>query len=78
MLALLHRLFQFFPVIGKQSMDLTVRFVADCVNLRAKILTRGVGTLIDRRVNLVVAPLKQGPDLLSLFWRQRQIIRKAS
>jgi hypothetical protein len=35
MLALLHRLFQFFLVIGEQSMNLAVRFSADRMNLRA-------------------------------------------
>ncbi len=40
MLALLHRLFQFFLVIGKQGMNLAVRFVADSVNLRTKLLPR--------------------------------------
>jgi hypothetical protein len=38
MLALLHRLSQFFLVIGKQSINLEVRFVADHVNLRTKFL----------------------------------------
>jgi hypothetical protein len=38
MLALLHRSFQFFLVIRKQSMNLAVRVVADSVNLRTKLL----------------------------------------
>jgi len=40
MLALLHRLFRFFLVIRKQSMNLVVRFVADRVNLWSKLLPR--------------------------------------
>jgi len=40
MLALLHRLFQFFLVVGEQSMNLVVRFVADSVNLLSKLLAR--------------------------------------
>jgi hypothetical protein len=38
MFALLHRLFQFFLVISQQSMNLVVRFVADRVNRRSKLL----------------------------------------
>jgi hypothetical protein len=34
MLALLHRLLQFFLVIGKKSVNLAVGFVADSVNLK--------------------------------------------
>jgi len=41
MLALLHRLFQFFFVIGKQRMNLAVRFIADSVNLRTIWRTHG-------------------------------------
>ena len=44
-------------------MDLTVRIVADCVNLKAEILTRGIRILIEQRLNLVVVLLKQRPDL---------------
>lgn len=44
MLALLHRLFQFFLVVGKQSMNLAVRVVADSVNLRIKLLPEGCCT----------------------------------
>ena len=75
MLALLHRLFQFLLVIGKQGMDLTVRFVADFVNLRAEILARGIRTFIEQRLNLVVVLLKQRPDLLLLLRSQFQIFR---
>ena len=38
--ALHHRLFQFFLVISKQSVNLAIRFVTDRVNLRSKILPR--------------------------------------
>jgi hypothetical protein len=38
MFALLHRFFQFFLVISKQSMNLAVGFVADSVSLRTKLL----------------------------------------
>jgi hypothetical protein len=34
--------------------------------------------LIDQSLNVVVVLLKQRPDLLLLFQRQRQIFRKAS
>jgi hypothetical protein len=78
MLAQLHRLLQFFLVIGKQSMNLAMSFVADSVNLRTEVLTRRVRILIDQRLNFVVVLLKQGPDLLQLFRSQLQIFRKAS
>ena len=78
MLALLHRLFQFFLVIGQQSMDLLVRFVADRVNLRTELLARSVRILVKQRLNLVVVLLKQRPDLLLLFRSQLQIFRKLS
>jgi hypothetical protein len=42
MLALLHRLFQFFLVISKQNMKLAVRLVADSVNLWTKLLPQAV------------------------------------
>jgi hypothetical protein len=78
MLALLHRLFQFLLVIGKQSMNLPVRLVADRVNLRTKRLPRGFGILTEKRLNLVVVILKQRPDLLPLLRSQLQILRKPS
>src|SRR6266446_3753068 len=78
MLALLHRLFQLFLVVGKQSMNLAVRFVADSVNLRSKLLSRSFRILIDQRLNPIVVLLKQRPDLLLLFRSQLQILRKAS
>jgi hypothetical protein len=53
MLALLHRLFQFFLVISKQGMNLAVRFVADSVNLRSKLLPRSFWILIEQRLNLL-------------------------
>jgi hypothetical protein len=77
--ALPHRLFQFFLVIGKQSMNLAaVRFVADSVNLRTKLLPRCRRILVEQRLNLVIVLLKQRPDLLLLFRSQLQIFRKAS
>jgi hypothetical protein len=78
MLALLHRLFQFFLVIRKQGMNLAVRIVADSVNLWAKLLPRRCRILIEQRLNPVVVLLKQGPDLLLLFRSQLQILRKLS
>jgi hypothetical protein len=76
MLALLHRLLQFFLVIGQQSMNLAVRFIADSVNLRAKLLPRSVRILIKQRLNPVVVRVKQRPDLLLLFRGQLQIFPK--
>src|ERR1017187_2066611 len=55
-LALPHRLFQFFLVIGKQSMNLAVRFVADSVNLRTKLLPRRGRILVEQRLNYHGAP----------------------
>jgi hypothetical protein len=76
MFALLHRLFQFPLVIGKQSMNLPVRLGADRVNLRTKRLPRGFGILIEKRLNLVVVILKQRPDPLLLLRSQLKILRK--
>src|SRR5208283_4934154 len=42
-LGLLNRLFQFFFVIGKQRMNLAVRFIADSVYLRTTWRTHGCG-----------------------------------
>jgi hypothetical protein len=78
MFALLHRLFQIFLVIGKQSMNFVVRFVADSVNLRTKVLPRRVRILIEQRLNPIMVLVKQRPDLLLLFRSQLQIFRKAS
>ena len=78
MLALPHRLLQFFLVIGKQNMNLAVRFVADSVYLRSKPLPRSCRILIEQRLNPIVVLLKQRPDLLLLFRSQLQISRKAS
>ena len=77
-LALLHRLFQFFLVIRKQSMNLAVRFIADSVNLRTKLLPRSFRILIEQRLNPIVVLLKQGPNLALLFRSQLQIFCKAS
>jgi hypothetical protein len=52
-LALLHRLFQLFLVIRKQSMNLLMGVVADSVNLRSKILPRRGRILIEERLNPV-------------------------
>ena len=62
-------------MISEQSVNLAVRFVADCVNLRAEILARDIRTFIEQRLNLVVVLLKQRPDLLLLFRSQFQIFR---
>ena len=78
MLTLQHRLFQFFLMICKQSMNLVVRFVADSVNLRTKLLPRSCRILIEQRLNPIVVLVEQGPDLLLLLRSQLQIFRKAS
>jgi hypothetical protein len=78
MLALLHRLFQFFLVISKQSMNFAVRFVADSVNLWSKLLPQSFRILIEKRLNVIVVLLKQRPDLLLLFRSQVQIFREAA
>jgi hypothetical protein len=67
LLAFLYRLFQFFLVISQQSMNFAVRFVADSVNLRRKLLPRSVRILAEQRLNLVMVLPKQRPDLLLLF-----------
>jgi hypothetical protein len=73
-----HRLFQFFLVIRKQSMNLVVRFVADSVNLRTKLLPRSFRILIEQSLNPAMVLLKERPDLLLLFRSQLQIFRKLS
>jgi hypothetical protein len=78
MLALHHRLFQFFLVIGKQSVNLAVRFVADRMNLRTKLLPRGRRILIEQHLNLIVVLLEQRPDLLLLLRSQLQVFCKVS
>jgi hypothetical protein len=78
MLALLHRLFQLFLVIGKQSMNLMVGFVADRVNLRTELLARGVRIFIEQHLDLIVMLMKQRPDLLLLLRRQLQIFAKTN
>ena len=78
MLVLLDRPFQFFLVISKQSMNLLVRFVADSVNLRTKLLPRSCRILIEQRLNSILVVRKQRPDLLLLFRSQLQIFGKAS
>ena len=78
MLAVLHRLFQFFLLVGKQNMNLAVSFVADSVNLRTKLLPRCFRILIEQRLNLVTVLLKQRPNVLLLFRSQLHILREAS
>jgi len=70
MFALLHRLFQFFLVIGKPGMNLAVRFVTDSVNLQTKLLPRCCRILIEPRRNPVMVFRKRRPDLFLLFRRQ--------
>jgi len=67
MLALLHRLFQFFLAIGEQSMNLVVRFVTDGMDLRSKLLPRSCRILIKQRLNPIMVLVKNRPDLLLLF-----------
>jgi hypothetical protein len=71
-----HCLFQFFLVISKQSVNLAVRFVADSVNLRSKLLPGRCWILVEKRLNPVMVLHKQGPDLPLLFPIQLQIFRK--
>jgi hypothetical protein len=78
MLALLHRPFQFFLAVAKQTMNLAVRFVADSMNLRTKLLPRSCRILIEQRLNPIVVLFKQRPDLLLLFRGQLQTLRTAS
>ena len=78
MLVSLHRLFQFFLVISKQSMNFAVRFVADSVNLRRKLLPRSVRILVEQRLNLVMVLVKQRPDLPLLFRSQLQTFCKVN
>jgi hypothetical protein len=77
MLALLHRLFQFFLVISKQSVDLVVGVVADGVNLRTQFPPRSCRIFIEQRLNPVMVLLKQWPNLPLLFRSQLQIFRKS-
>jgi hypothetical protein len=78
MLALLHHLFQFLLVSGKQGMNLVVRVVADAVNLRSKLRPRRFRIFIEQRLNPIVVLLKQRPHLLLLLRSQLQIFRQAS
>jgi hypothetical protein len=55
MFALQHRLFQFLLVISKQGMNLALRFVADSVNLRSKLLPRSCRILIEQRLDPIGA-----------------------
>jgi hypothetical protein len=58
-------------------MNLAVRFVADSVDLRIKLLPRNCRIFIEQRLNPIVVLIKQRPDLL-LLRSQLQIFRKAS
>ena len=51
-------------------MNLAVRFLADSVNLRGKLLPRRIRILIEQRLNPIIVLLKQRPDLLLLFGSQ--------
>jgi hypothetical protein len=64
MLALLHRLFQFFLVISQQSMNLPMSLVTDSADLRSNLLARSGRILIEQRLNLIMVLLKQraAPD----------------
>jgi len=53
-LVLLHRLFQFFLVVRKQSMNLPVRVGADGVNLRSELLPRSSWVLVEQILNPVM------------------------
>jgi hypothetical protein len=70
--------FQFLLAIGKESINLAVRFVADSVNLRTKLSPRSCRILIEQRLDHIVVLLKQRPDLVLLFRSQSNIFRKAS
>jgi hypothetical protein len=59
-------------------MNLAVRFVADSVDLRIKLLPRNCRIFIEQRLNPIVVLIKQRPDLLLLLRSQLQIFRKAS
>jgi len=59
-------------------MNLAVRFGADSVNLRSKLLPRSCRLLIEQCLNFIVVLLKERPDLLLLFRSQLQIFRKLS
>src|SRR3984885_13746251 len=59
-------------------MNLTMRLVADSVNLRTELLPRRVRILIEQRLNPVVVLLKQRPDLLLLLRSQLQVLCKVS
>jgi hypothetical protein len=77
MFALHHCLFEFLLMLREQSVNLTMCFVADRMNLRTKFLPGSVRILIQQRLNPVVMLLKQRPDLLPLFRSQLQIPGKA-
>jgi hypothetical protein len=63
-------------VIRQQSMNLAVRFVADRVNLRTKLLPPRFRILIEQCLYLIVVFVKQRADLLLLFRSQLQVFRK--
>ena len=49
---------QLLPVIAQQGVDFTMRFVADSVDLGAKLLPRRCRILIEQRLNPVMMLLK--------------------
>jgi hypothetical protein len=57
-------------------MNLVMRFVADSVNLRAKLLSRRCRILIEKRLNPVMVLHEQRPNLPLLFASQLQIFRE--
>src|SRR5260370_35077779 len=67
-----HRLFQFFLVIGQESVNLVVRVVADCVNLRSKFLPQRFRILVEQCLNPIMMPLQQRthlfPSIASELW----------
>ncbi len=59
-------------------MNLAMRFVADSVNLRTKLLTRCFRVVIEHHLNLVMVLHKQQPDLTLLLLCQLQVFREPS
>lgn len=67
MLNFLHRSLQFLLMVCKQRVNLAVRFVANCVDLRSKVFPRSCRILVEQGLNLVLVFLEQRPHLLLLF-----------
>lgn len=70
-LALLHRLFQLFLVVGKKSMNFTVRLIADRVDLRTEVTTRSVWVLVQECLNPIVVLLKEFDIAQKKAWTAR-------